>query len=110
MTHCGLASSGIFFSKDRREEVIEVEEAPEYAKTPGYNQLKIMSQGEFMSGCPEGGEQGFLFSLYTQLSSEPCACPSCGSIVKRSKSDFFIIYVGSCTLLISGIHLIHCSS
>lgn len=49
-----------------------------------------------MKGCPEGGEQGFLFSLYSQLSEGLCSCPhDCGGSVPRDKSDFFIIYVST---------------
>jgi len=86
---------GIFFSKDRREEVIEVEEEPETAFMPETNeQLKLMTQGQWMKGCPEGGEQGFLFGLYNELSSGDCSCPqACGHKVQRSKSDFFAIFV-----------------
>lgn len=86
--------TGIFFSKDRKEEVIEViEEDPERVKINGQF-LPIMSQGEWMKGCPEGGEQSFLFSLYNLLSSETCACPQgCGYSVQRKKSDFFAVYV-----------------
>ncbi|KDQ64475.1 hypothetical protein JAAARDRAFT_28107 [Jaapia argillacea MUCL 33604] len=83
--------SGIFFSKDRREEVIEVEEEPISLFIPEWNcRAKIMSQGEWMKGCPEGGEQSFLFSLYSQLSDGECPCPhGCGASVRRKKSDFF---------------------
>ncbi|KZW03836.1 hypothetical protein EXIGLDRAFT_715884 [Exidia glandulosa HHB12029] len=85
--------AGIFFSKDRKEEVIEViEDDPERVRVNGQF-LPIMSQGEWMRGCPEGGEQSFLFSLYNLLSSESCACPQgCGYTVQRKKSDFFAIY------------------
>lgn len=86
---------GVFFSKDRREEVIEVEEEPETAFMPDTNeQVKIMTQGQWMKGCPEGGEQGFLFGLYNELSSGDCPCPqSCGHRIQRSKSNFFAIFV-----------------
>jgi hypothetical protein len=86
---------GVFFSKDRREEVIEVEEEPETAFMPDTNeQVKIMTQGQWMKGCPEGGEQGFLFGLYNELSSGDCLCPqSCGHKIQRSKSNFFAIFV-----------------
>jgi hypothetical protein len=86
---------GVFFSKDRREEVIEVEEEPETTFMPESNeQLKLMTQGQWMKGCPEGGEQGFLFALYNELSSGDCPCPqACGHKVQRSKSDFFAIFV-----------------
>ncbi|EJD53508.1 hypothetical protein AURDEDRAFT_110344 [Auricularia subglabra TFB-10046 SS5] len=87
--------AGIFFSKDRKEEVIEVvEDEPEQVWVSSLGQsLPIMSQGEWMKGCPEGGEQSFLFSLYNLLSNEKCACPQgCGYSVLRKKSDFFTIY------------------
>ncbi|KAG6817467.1 hypothetical protein H0H87_008635 [Tephrocybe sp. NHM501043] len=85
--------SGVFFSKDRKEEVIEVEEQPESVRLPGFSDpVKLMTQGEWMKGCPEGGEQSFLFSLYTQLSEGDCRCPNCGTAVKRNKSDFFAIF------------------
>ncbi|KAF9462625.1 hypothetical protein BDZ94DRAFT_1298429 [Collybia nuda] len=86
--------SGIFFSKDRREEVIEVEEEPEVILVPEINErVKLMTQGQWMKGCPEGGEQSFLFGLYSELSHGECKCPnSCGASVKRRKSDFFSIF------------------
>jgi hypothetical protein len=89
------SSPGIFFSKDRREEVIEVEEEPEIVTISGFKEpLTLMSQGQWMKGCPEGGEQSFLFSLYTELSEGDCKCPQdCGSTVPRKKKDFFTIYV-----------------
>jgi hypothetical protein len=75
--------------------VIEVEEEPEVIFIPQVNeQVKLMTQSQWMKGCPEGGEQSFLFGLYSQLTSGqytyPCAC---GSSISRKKSDFFAIYV-----------------
>ncbi|KAB5592375.1 Ubiquitin conjugating enzyme family protein [Ceratobasidium theobromae] len=86
--------AGIFFSKDRKEEVIEVEEEPELVYIPGQSDpVPLMTQSEWMKGCPEGGEQGFLFQLYNGLSTSYCACPSqCGAKRERSKKDFFAIY------------------
>ncbi|KAH7929485.1 ubiquitin conjugating enzyme family protein [Leucogyrophana mollusca] len=86
--------AGIFFSKDRREEVIEVEEEPEIVLMPPANeQVSLMTQGQWMKGCPEGGEQGFLFGLYSQLSGGECSCTQqCGYTVQRKKSDFFPIF------------------
>ncbi|KAJ7781258.1 hypothetical protein B0H16DRAFT_1497657 [Mycena metata] len=58
-------------------------------------QVKLMTQGEWMKGCPppSGGEQSFLFALYSQLSDGKCVCPhECGSSVLRKKSDFFPIF------------------
>ena len=92
LTATGL---GIFFSKDRREEVIEVEEDPEIVIIPGQDApVKSMTQSQWMKGCPEGGEQGFLFSLYNELSHDPCQCPNkCGYSVVRNKGDFFPVLV-----------------
>ncbi|KAG8745706.1 hypothetical protein FRC10_007186 [Ceratobasidium sp. 414] len=86
--------AGIFFSKDRKEEVIEVEEEPELVHIPGKPELvPLMTQSEWMKGCPEGGEQGFLFQLYNGLSTGSCACPNqCGAARERSKADFFAIH------------------
>ncbi|KAF4602410.1 hypothetical protein EYR40_005617 [Pleurotus pulmonarius] len=86
--------AGIFFSKDRREEVIEVDEDSEVAFIPEANEpVKLMTQGQWMKGCPEGGEQSFLFALYTELTHGQCRCPQdCGSSVTRKKSDFFAIF------------------
>ncbi|KZT06502.1 ubiquitin conjugating enzyme family protein [Laetiporus sulphureus 93-53] len=86
--------AGIFFSKDRREEVIEVEEEPEVVFVPEANeQVTLMTQGQWMKGCPEGGEQSFLFGLYRELSEGECRCPhGCGASVTRRKQDFFSIF------------------
>ena len=91
-------TAGIFFSKDRREEVIEVEEEPEYATLLGSKEpVKLMMQGDWMRGCPEGNEQSFLFALYDFLSSNKCTCPqSCGYNLDRKRSDFFPLFV-SCS-------------
>lgn len=96
------SQTGIFFSKDRREEVIEVEEPLEIYHIPGTNaNLKLMPQGQWMKGCPEGGEQNFLFGLYNELSYEPCLCPhGCGTTVPRKKADFFAIYVSGIALFV----------
>ncbi|KAG6821257.1 hypothetical protein H0H93_002367 [Arthromyces matolae] len=85
--------AGIFFSKDRKEEVIEVEEQAEIIQVPNFAEpVKIMTQGEWMKGCPEGGEQSFLFGLYSQLVEGQCLCPNCGTPVARNKYDFFALY------------------
>jgi hypothetical protein len=75
--------------------VIEVEEDPESVLIPEANErVKLMTQGQWMKGCPEGGEQGFLFGLYSQLSEGQCPCPhDCEGSVSRKKSDFFAIFV-----------------
>lgn len=86
---------GIFFSKDRREEVVEVEEEPEtVVDSNSGERVKVMTQGEWMKGCNEGGEQSFLFQLYNELSSGSIACPNCHKHnVPRKKGDFFALYV-----------------
>ncbi|KAH9854945.1 ubiquitin conjugating enzyme family protein [Lenzites betulinus] len=86
--------AGIFFSKDRREEVIEVEEEPEMVILSGSTEkVPLMTQGQWMKGCPEGSEQSFLFSLYRELSEGQCPCPhGCEAYVTRKKSDFFALF------------------
>ncbi|KAL4245719.1 hypothetical protein ABKN59_001670 [Abortiporus biennis] len=86
--------AGIFFSKDRREEVIEVEEEPETVFVPDANEtVHVMTQGQWMKGCPEGGEQSFLFSLYQELTYGECRCPNgCPTSIKRQKRDFFALF------------------
>ncbi|CAL1700032.1 unnamed protein product [Somion occarium] len=86
--------AGVFFSKDRREEVIEVEEEPETAfVSEEKEEVKLMTQGQWMKGCPEGGEQSFLFTLYNELSESECRCPNgCDYSVQRQKRDFFPLF------------------
>ncbi|PPQ84259.1 hypothetical protein CVT25_011906 [Psilocybe cyanescens] len=86
--------SGIFFSKDRREEVIEIDEIPETILIDEANEtIPLVTQGQWMKGCPEGGEQSFLFSLYSQLNSPTAPCPhDCGAAIPRSKGDFFALH------------------
>ncbi|KAI6164816.1 hypothetical protein EDD17DRAFT_1775170 [Pisolithus thermaeus] len=86
--------AGIFFSKDRREEVIEVEEEAEFVTLPESQEpIKLMTQGEWMKGCPEGNEQSFLFALYDYLCNGDCPCPQgCGFKVPRKKCDFFPLF------------------
>ncbi|KAG9317659.1 ubiquitin conjugating enzyme family protein [Chiua virens] len=86
--------AGVFFSKDRREEVIEVEEEPESTVFPGFKEpVKLMMQGDWMRGCPEGTEQTYLFGLYDFLSNEKCSCPQgCGYKFDRKRSDFFPLF------------------
>ncbi|KAJ7591087.1 hypothetical protein C8J56DRAFT_934652 [Mycena floridula] len=87
--------AGIFYSKDRREEVIEVEEDMEMSEViPEVKErTKLMTQGQWMKGCPEGGEQSFLFGLYSELSEGACPCPQgCKFSVTRKKSDFFPLF------------------
>ncbi|KAF9481960.1 hypothetical protein BDN70DRAFT_875580 [Pholiota conissans] len=93
--------SGIFFSKDRREEVIEIDEVPEIISFLETNEtVPLLTQGQWMKGCPEGGEQMFLFSLYSQLSSPTCPCPQdCGASLPRSKGDFFALHTDFSTYI-----------
>ncbi|KAI0717965.1 ubiquitin conjugating enzyme family protein [Fomitopsis betulina] len=86
--------AGIFFSKDRREEVIEVEEEPETAHVSDVNaEATLMTQGQWMKGCPEGSEQSFLFSLYRELGEGECRCPhGCGQAIARQRQDFFPLF------------------
>ena len=56
--------------------------------------VPLLTQGQWMKGCPEGGEQTFLFSLYSQLSSPNTPCPQeCGASIPRFKGDFFALHV-----------------
>lgn len=98
-----FALLGIFFSKDRREEVIEIEEDPELVQLKGYKEpVKLISQGQWMKGCPEGSEQTFLFGQYSELSEGACVCPeNCGYSIPRKKSDFLALYVRTILFLIS---------
>ncbi|KAF6762638.1 ubiquitin conjugating enzyme family protein [Ephemerocybe angulata] len=86
--------AGIFFSKDRREEVIEIEEEPEiYTHAPSGDTVKLLTQGQWMKGCPEKGEQNFLFGLYSQFTETEFKCPhDCGAVIRRNKGDFFALY------------------
>jgi hypothetical protein len=80
--------------------VVEVEEDPRTVLIPGTSEpVKLMTQGQWMKGCPEGGEQAFLFGLYSQLSEGTCPCPQrCGATVTRKFSDFFAIFVRTAML------------
>jgi hypothetical protein len=95
--------TGIFFSKDRREEVIEIEEEPVIYQPTGANEsVKLLTQGQWMKGCPEKGEQSFLFSLYSQIGEPEFACPhECGAVMQRSPSHFFALYVSQNTRFVS---------
>lgn len=72
-----------------------MEEEPEYATLSGAKEpVKLMMQGDWMRGCPEGNEQSFLFALYDFLSNNKCPCPqSCGYELDRKRSDFFPLFV-----------------
>jgi hypothetical protein len=57
-----------------------------------------------MKGCPEGSEQTFLFTLYSQLTDGSCPCPhGCGFTLARKKSDFFALYVSPSRASLGGI-------
>lgn len=72
-----------------------MEEEPQIVLILEVNErVKLMTQGQWMKGCPEGGEQSFLFGLYSLLSEGECLCPhKCGASITRKKSDFFAVYV-----------------
>lgn len=76
-----------------------MEEDPEIIVIAGQDgPVKLMTQSQWMKGCPEGGEQGFLFSLYNELSHGPCQCPGkCSYSVPRNKGDFFPVIVSQST-------------
>ncbi|ORY34658.1 hypothetical protein BCR39DRAFT_513852 [Naematelia encephala] len=89
--------AGIFFSKDRVEQVIEPVDEPEYVvmDDDGGNvkvTVRLLDRSEWMSGCPEGNEQSFLFQLYSTLNEDfPCS-HGCGQTLKRRKEDFFCLF------------------
>ena len=68
---------------------------PEIVHVPDVDETaKLMTQGQWMKGCPEGSEQGFLFSEYHELTEGECSCPhGCGTKVARHKRDFFALFV-----------------
>jgi hypothetical protein len=74
-------------------EVIELEQAPDLVVLPSGVRVPIMSQGEWMKGCPEGSEQNFLFSLYHELADGSCSCPCGEHSIPRKCSDFFALHV-----------------
>jgi len=82
--------SGIFFPTSRREEIIEVLPPPSAADHNGEHE--VLSFGEWMSGCPEKGEQDFLFNLWRDETEHPVVC-SCGWKRERSPHDFFTLLV-----------------
>ena len=111
--------AGIFFSKDRVEQIVEPTEKPQMVtvKSTGGDgrqkteKVRLMGRGEWMSGCPEGSgssllgfgrstlmaspdEQSHLFQLHTMF-SDPCPCPSpgCSKVFDRAQNHFFAIMV-----------------
>ncbi|KAG8955660.1 hypothetical protein FRC04_007651 [Tulasnella sp. 424] len=84
---------GIFFSKTRREEVVEVDEEPEYVQNAALGQkLPILTRGDWMRGCPEASEQTHLFSLYNKASEPSRKCNACNTVIPISKADLLTIY------------------
>lgn len=74
--------------------MIEIDEVPETMIIPETSErVPLVTQGQWMKGCPEGAEQSFLFSLYSQLSTPNAPCPhDCGATISRSKGDFFALH------------------
>lgn len=92
----GRLSAGIFFSKTRREEVVEVDEEPEYVQNAALGQkLPILTRGDWMRGCPEASEQTHLFSLYNKASEPSRKCNACNTVIPISKADLLTIYVST---------------
>ncbi|WVF68400.1 hypothetical protein IAT40_003165 [Kwoniella sp. CBS 6097] len=104
--------AGIFFSKDRTENIVEpVEKEALLMVTvphtsgvslrnaiPKSVQVRILGRGEWMSGCPEGNEQSFLFQLYSMLADECMPCSGgCGHVLQRKPSDFFSLFTDFAT-------------
>nr|XP_019009265.1 uncharacterized protein I206_05913 [Kwoniella pini CBS 10737]OCF48046.1 hypothetical protein I206_05913 [Kwoniella pini CBS 10737] len=89
--------AGIFFSKDRVERIMEPVEEDRYVKvilTQGQDEhVKVLRRAAWMSGCPEGSEQSFLFQLYSTLAegSMPCSA-GCGHQFSRHEKDFFLLF------------------
>jgi hypothetical protein len=73
--------AGVFFSKDRIEPVIESTSDPRYVELPlpkgGFGaplRVRTLSQGEWMSGCPEEGQSyGTTRSLTVQANKVICS-------------------------------------
>ncbi|KAL1412563.1 hypothetical protein Q8F55_000310 [Vanrija albida] len=96
--------AGIFFSKDRTERLIETVEKPVFVEVPvasgsgggpSYRKerVRILSRGEWMSGCPEGNEQSFLFQLYELVAEGALPCANgCGYETPRSPEHFFALF------------------
>ncbi|KAG8983238.1 hypothetical protein FRB90_006206, partial [Tulasnella sp. 427] len=78
-------------ASNRREEVVEVDEEPEYVQASG-TKLPILSRGDWMRGCPEASEQTHLFSLYNKASEPSRKCHACNTVVPISKGDLLTIF------------------
>lgn len=87
-----------------------MEEEPEFVTLSGLKEpVKLMMQGDWMRGCPEGNEQSFLFSLYDYLNNDKCPCPqSCGYSIDRKRSDFFPLFV-SCSCIMFSLSVRSCA-
>ncbi|EIW71417.1 hypothetical protein TREMEDRAFT_27247 [Tremella mesenterica DSM 1558] len=84
--------ANVFFSKDRTEVIRESKEETRRVTMPPAK-LPILSRGEWMSGCPEGSEQSFLFQLYHGLQEPVVTCASCKQhSFTRSGDDFFACF------------------
>lgn len=86
----------IFFQKDRKEIMLEIEETPEKVELTIHQSSQpaiIMPQSQWMKGCAEGNEQSFLFQIYSRLTDNECACVAdkCNGIIQRQRTDFFAI-------------------
>nr|XP_018260191.1 uncharacterized protein I303_07108 [Kwoniella dejecticola CBS 10117]OBR82349.1 hypothetical protein I303_07108 [Kwoniella dejecticola CBS 10117] len=89
--------AGIFFSKERVEAVVEPIEEPKYVRSfmvKGEREnVRVLGRGEWMSGCPEGNEQSFLFQLYSMLAEGRLPCSGgCGHEFVRNEDDFFLLF------------------
>ena len=90
--------AGVFFSKDRVEEIVEpIEQLQRCTIDASFGRkltVEILGPGRWMSGCPEAGEQSHLFQLYSLLESESFHCPyGCGTTMSRKEGDFFALFV-----------------
>ncbi|OCF34329.1 hypothetical protein I316_03843 [Kwoniella heveanensis BCC8398] len=97
--------AGVFFSKERTEDIVEPVEkevfvtvtlphVPGTESRKGKSQrVRVLGRGEWMSGCPEGNEQSYLFQLYSMLAEENMSCSGgCGHVFHRNPSDFFSLF------------------
>lgn len=89
--------------------MIEVEETPEFVLVGDNLKVPLMTQGEWMKGCPEGGEQGLLFQLYSKLSGDLLSCPGgCGHSVRTNRVMFFAVWVsGTASIITTNLTFVH---
>lgn len=64
---------------------------------------EVLTFGEWMSGCPEKGEQDFLFNLWRDVTEFPLMC-ACGWSRQRSAEDFFTLKVSHLRTVGRGRH------